>query len=87
MEPSATAYSAIIKASGGCTPYTDHSIRSPARRYHRKGEHTTSLILTGTPTAAATYSFTVKVTSCNGGTSQMAYKVVIQASANRVAWT
>jgi hypothetical protein len=45
---------------------------------------TTSLNLTGTPTTAATYSFTVKVTRCHGGTSQMAYKVVIQASANHV---
>jgi fibronectin type 3 domain-containing protein len=42
------------------------------------------LNLTGTPTTAATYSFTVKVTGCGGGTSQKAYKIVIQASANHV---
>ena len=77
-----TAYSAIIKASGGCTPYkwTIASGALPAGTTAKASSTTTSLNLTGTPTAAATYSFTVKVTSCNGGTSQMAYKVVIQAS-------
>ena len=45
---------------------------------------TTSLTLAGTPTTAATYSFTEKVTGCGGGTSQVSYKVVIQATANHV---
>ena len=81
-----TVYSAIIKASGGCTPY-QWSIASgalPSGVTAKASSTTTSLNLTGTPTTAATFSFTVKVTSCNGSISQMAYKVVIQASANHV---
>jgi hypothetical protein len=81
-----TPYSAIIKASGGCTPY-QWAIASgalPAGISAKASNTTTSLNLTGTPTTAATYSFTVKVTRCHGGTSQMAYKVIIQAAANHV---
>jgi fibronectin type 3 domain-containing protein len=45
---------------------------------------TTALDLSGTPTTAATYSFTVKVTGCGGYSSQVSYKVVIQAGANHI---
>ena len=81
-----TAYSAVVRASGGCTPYK-WAIASgalPAGVTGKASSTTTSQNLTGTPTTAATYSFTVKVTGCDGGTSQMAYKVVIQATANHV---
>jgi hypothetical protein len=77
-----TAYSAVVRASGGCTPYK-WAIASgalPAGVTARASSTTTSLNLTGSPTTAATYSFTVKVTGCGGNTSQMAYKVVIQAA-------
>jgi hypothetical protein len=77
-----TAYSAVVKASGGCTPYK-WAIASgalPAGVTAKASSTTTSLNLTGTPTTAATYSFTVKVMGCGVGTSQMAYKVVIQAA-------
>ena len=81
-----TAYSAVVKASDGCTPYK-WAITSgalPAGVTAKASSTTTSLNLTGTPKTAATYSFTVKVTGCGGGTSQRGYKVVIQASANHV---
>jgi uncharacterized membrane protein len=81
-----TAYSTAVKASGGCTPYK-WAIASgalPAGVTAKASSTTTSLNLTGRPTTAAAYSFTVKVTGCGGGTSQMAYKVVIQATANHV---
>jgi Putative Ig domain len=87
-----TAYSAVVKASGGCTPYK-WAISSgvlPAGIVANSSSTTTSFNLTGTPTKAATYSFTVKVTACNGATSQKAYQVVIQATANHVvdlSWT
>jgi len=80
------AYSVVVKASGGCTPYK-WAIASgalPAGVTAKASSTTTSVSLTGTPTTAATYSFTVKVTGCGGGTSQMAYKAVIQATANHV---
>ena len=82
-----TAYSAVVKASGGCTAYK-WAIASgalPAGVTAKASSTTTSLNLSGTPTTATNHSFTVRVTGCNGGTSQMAYKVVIQATANHVA--
>jgi hypothetical protein len=76
------AYSAVVNASNGCTPYkwTIASGALPAGITVKPSSTTTSLNLTGTPTTAATYSFAVKVTACGGHTSQMAYKVVIQAA-------
>ena len=81
-----TAYSAAIKASGGCTPYkwTIASGALPAGVTAKVSSTTTSLNLAGTPTTAATYSFAAKVTACGGGVSQVSYKVVIQATANHV---
>lgn len=84
-----TAYSAAVKASGGCAPYkwTIASGKLPAGIISRASSTTTSLNLTGTPTTSATYSFTVKVTGCGGGTSERAYKVAIQATSGSVAIT
>ncbi len=81
-----TAYSAVIQASGGCTPdkWTIASGKLPAGVTSTVSHTTKSLTLAGTPTTAATYSFTVKVTGCGGGTSQVAYTVVIQGSSNHV---
>jgi hypothetical protein len=81
-----TAYSAAVKASGGCTPYK-WAIASgalPAGVTMKVSSTTTSLNLSGTPTTAATNSFAVKVTGCGGVVSQVSYKVVIQATANHV---
>jgi hypothetical protein len=81
-----TAYSAVVKASGGCTPYkwAIASGAQPAGVTAKASSTTTSLNLTGTPTTAATYSFAVKVTDCGGSVSQISYKVIIQATANHV---
>jgi hypothetical protein len=81
-----TAYSAVIKASGGCTPYA-WAIASgalPAGVTAKASSTTTSLSLAGTPTTAATYAFAVKATGCGGGVSQRSYKIVVQAAANHV---
>ena len=81
-----TAYSAVVKASGGCTPYK-WAIASgtlPAGVTATMASTTTALNLTGTPTSAATDSFTVKVMACSGNAAQTAYKVVVQSSANHV---
>jgi fibronectin type 3 domain-containing protein len=81
-----TAYSEVIKAGGGCTPYK-WGIASgalPAGVTAKVSSTTTSLDLAGTPTTAATYSFAVKVTGCGGKTSQVSYKVTIQSTANHV---
>ena len=81
-----TAYSAAINASGGCAPYkwTIVSGALPAGVTANVPSTTTSLNLAGTPTRAGTYSFGAKVTGCAGHISQVAYKVVIQATANHV---
>jgi hypothetical protein len=81
-----TSYSAVIKASGCCTPYK-WAIASgalPAGVTSKVSSTTTSLNLAGTPTTAATYSFAVKVTGRGGHVSQVSYKIIIQATANHV---
>src|SRR5260370_2630302 len=62
------AYSAVINASGGCTPYK-WAIASgalPAGVTAKVASTTRSLNLAGAPTTAATDSFAVKVTGCGG---------------------
>ena len=84
-----TAYSAVINASGGCTPYK-WAIASgalPAGVTATASSTTTSLNLFGTPTIAATDSFAVEVTGCEGHVSQMLYEVAIQPRGSYVAIT
>ncbi len=78
-----TAYSAVIQASGGCTPYK-WSLASgslPAGITATPSSSTTSLTLSGTPTAGATSSFTIRVKSCLVGASKESYSVVVQSQA------
>jgi hypothetical protein len=79
-----TAYSAVIDASGGCTPYSWDLTSGQLPAGVTMKPAATSLSLAGTPTTAATYSFTVAVTACGKHDSQMSYKVVIQPTANHV---
>lgn len=81
-----TAYSAVIKADDGCTPYkwTIVSGTLPTGITAKASSHTTSFNLTGKPTKAVTDSFVVKATACGGGVSQRSFKIVIQAGANHV---
>ena len=79
-----TAYSAVIKASGGCIPYKWAIASGALPAGVTAAVSSTSLTLAGTPTTAATYSFTAKVTECRGSVSQSSYKVVIQSTANHV---
>jgi hypothetical protein len=81
-----TPYSAVINASGGCTPYK-WAIASgalPAGVTAKVSSSTTSLNLAGTPTTAGTDAFAVKVTGCGRHFSEVSYNVVIQATANHV---
>jgi putative Ig domain-containing protein len=82
-----TDYSAVINATGGCTPYkwTMVSGALPTGITAKVSSTKTSLDLAGTPTKAGTYSFTEKVTGCGGQSAEASYKVVIQATANHVA--
>lgn len=85
-----TPYSAVIDASGGCTPYSWALTAGQLPAGVSMKASATSLSLTGDPTTAATYSFTVSATACGKHVSRRSYKVVIQASANHVVdlhWT
>ena len=80
------AYSAMINASGGCTPYT-WTLASgalPAGVTATVSSTTTSLNLSGTPTTSGTNLPAIRVTGCGGHVSQVAYTVVIQPTANHV---
>ena len=81
-----TAYSAVINASGGCTPYQWAIVSGnlPAGIARKTSSNTTVLDLSGIPTTAASYSFTVQVTGCGGHLSKASYKIVIQSTANHV---
>ena len=85
-----TAYSAVIDASGGCTPYSWALTSGQLPAGVSMKPAATSLSLAGTPTTAATYSFTVSVDACGKHVSRMSYKIVIQPTANHVVdlhWT
>jgi Putative Ig domain len=79
-------FSAAVNASGGCTPYKWALVSGnlPSGSAKAVSSNTEALDLTGTPTAAGTYAFTVAVTGCGGHVSEVSYKVVVQATANHV---
>src|SRR5580700_5457425 len=77
-----TAYSAAIHASGGCTPYKWEiaSGALPAGVTAKVSSTTASLKVRGTPSAAATDSFAVKVTGCGGDVSKVSYKIIVHST-------
>jgi hypothetical protein len=81
-----TGYSALLKASGGGTPYTWAIVsgKLPLGVTQTVSANTTSLDLSGTPTTSGTYTFTVAVTGHYKAVSKKSYKVVIQGGANHV---
>ncbi|MGE5052839.1 MAG: putative Ig domain-containing protein [Acidobacteriota bacterium] len=76
------SYSATVYATGGCTPYQWGVVSGtlPTGISSKVSSSTTSLVLSGIPTSAATYTPTVQVTGCGGGTYKASYKIVIQSS-------
>src|ERR1700756_85370 len=80
------AYLADVRVSGGCAPYAWQvtSGALPAGITMKKSSNTSSVTLAGTPSKAATYSFTISARACNGHTARASYKVVIQAAADHV---
>ncbi|PYQ40102.1 MAG: hypothetical protein DMG99_14755, partial [Acidobacteria bacterium] len=74
------SYSATVNAAGGCTPYKWSVVSGtlPAGITAKASSTTTSLVLSGVPTSATTYTPTLQVTACGGGTYKTSYKIVIQ---------
>ena len=81
-----TAYSAVITASGGCTPYKWAIVSGnlPAGVAGKASTNTQAFNLSGIPSQTASYSFTVAVTACAGHVSRASYTIVIQPAANNV---
>jgi hypothetical protein len=80
------AYSAVVTASGGCTPYK-WSISSgelPNGITAKASANSVDLDLDGTPTKPGTYSFTASVTGCGGHVAKELYTLKVQASAEHV---
>jgi len=75
------SYSATVYATGGCTPYKWGVVSGtlPAGITSKPSSSTTSLLLSGVPTSATTYTPTLQVTGCGGSTYKASYKIVIQA--------
>jgi hypothetical protein len=78
------SYSATVYATGGCTPYKWSVVSGtlPTGISSKVSSSTTSLVLSGIPTSAATYTPTLQVTGCGGGTYKASYKIVIQSSSS-----
>ncbi len=70
------AYSRTLAAAGGTSPYT-WSVSAGALPPGLTLAPSTG-ILSGTPTTAGTYSFTIKVTDSIGGTGTKAFSITIQ---------
>ena len=81
-----TAYSAVIRTGTGCTPFTWSIVSGslPAGVTKTPTNNTSTLTLSGTPTKAASYSFTVEVKGCGGNAAKESYKVTIQSGAQHV---
>jgi len=79
-------YSAVVKPSGGCTPYSWKIVSGslPAGVIDLMSRNGTYMSLTGVPTIAKSYSFTVAVTDCGGLISKKSYTIVIQLTADHV---
>ena len=74
-----TSYVATISATNGCTPYRWAITGTlPAGIQYVSQNAGRSLIVSGTPTTASSYTFSATVTGCQGHQSQVSYTVVIQ---------
>jgi hypothetical protein len=81
-----TAYSAVIKASDGCTPYkwSISSGKLPNGITAKASANSVDFDLDGTPTQSGTYSFAASVTDCGEHVAKKSYTLTIQASAEHV---
>jgi hypothetical protein len=80
-----SSYSAAIKASGGCTPYTWAILTgSLPAGITKETVSSGALDLSGKPTKAASYSFVLQVKDCNKNVASKTYTVAIQSGANHV---
>jgi hypothetical protein len=80
-----TAYSATIAAKNGCTPYAWTLTGAlPAGVVWSPSSNTQKVTLSGTPTTAASFSFTAQVKGCGGKISKVSYNLAIQPSAVHV---
>jgi hypothetical protein len=74
------SYAVRVYASGGCTPYKwwVSSGSLPAGLSGVTSSTTKSFLIHGTPTTAATYSFSITVRGCGGHISTKSYSVIIK---------
>lgn len=79
-------FSAAVDASGGCTPYKWAVVAGdlPKGISDKASDNTEALDLSGTPTAAGSYSFTISVKSCGGRVAKESYKLTIEPAADHV---
>ena len=80
-----TSYSATITAKNGCTPYVWTLTGAlPTGVGWSASSNTQKVTLSGTPTAAASFSFTAQVKGCGGRISKVSYNIAIQPAAVHV---
>jgi hypothetical protein len=80
-----TYYSAVIATSSGWTDkWAVVSGKLPVDVKEAVSAKTTLLDVTGTPTVAAPYSFTVSVTGCGGHISEASQKIGLKVATSHV---
>jgi hypothetical protein len=70
-----TAYSETISAQGGTSPYT--YAKTSGTLPVGTSLNTSNGIISGTPSASATYAFTIEVTDVLGNTGTQDFQVVV----------
>lgn len=78
-----TAYSETVTAQGGTSPYT-FTITSGA--LPTGCTMSSGGVVSGTPTAAGIYSFTIQVTDTNGHTGTQSFQVIVAAPSTSVGF-
>jgi hypothetical protein len=80
------SYYGLVTATGGCGPYTwtISPGKLPAGMSTKTSKNTGAFLIYGTPSKAASFTFTISAKPCSGTAAQKSYTVVIQKSPNHV---
>jgi len=80
------SYYGLVTATGGCGPYTWTITpgKLPTGMSTKTSKNTGAFLIYGTPSKAASFTFTVSAKPCSGTTAQKSYTIVVQKSLNHV---
>jgi len=76
------SYDGLVTATGGCGPYTwsISPAKLPTGMSSKTSKNTGAFLIYGTPSKAASFTFTVSVQGCSGTAAKKSYTVLFQKS-------